>query len=172
MEYTIGRQSGGGDMRYYLGQLVADFRIKAVFSTILSIISVIENFYGEMLWGFLTLFVLDFITGIMKSKAKNIPISSRRLRSSVTKLGAYMILLTAVIVTSKFEPTFVPLIALLYYYYMFTEFKSILENVSELGLPQLNFLKKKVSKKLEEIEDMADTVDEITSPKKEESSEK
>lgn len=149
-------------MRYYFGQLLTDFHTKMILSSIGAIISVIENFYGEMLWGFLTLFVLDFATGIMKSRANNIPISSKRLRSSVSKLGAYMILLTAVIVTSKYEASFAPIIALIYYWYMFTELKSILENVGEMGIPLPNFLKAKVDKKLEEIDEKVDAVKEIT----------
>lgn len=162
MEYTHERQAGGGDMRYYFGQLLSDFHTKMILSSIGAIISVIENFYGEMLWGFLTLFVLDFITGIMKSKAKNVPISSKRLRSSVSKLGAYMVLLTAVIITSRYESSFVPIIALVYYWYMFTELKSIFENVGEMGIKLPNFLKVRVDQKLDEIEEKVEAVKEIT----------
>ncbi|QMV48632.1 holin [Bacillus phage vB_BsuM-Goe10] len=149
-------------MRYYFGQLFSDFHTKMILSSIGAIISVIENFYGEMVWGFLMLFVLDFITGIMKSKYKGVPISSKRLRSSVSKLGAYMILLTAVIVTSKYEASFVPIIALIYYWYMFTELKSIFENVGEMGIKLPNFLKVKVDQKLDEIDQKVDAVKEIT----------
>jgi toxin secretion/phage lysis holin len=150
LQHIIDRKAGEGTVRHYLDQLATGFEYKIVFSLLGAIISVMGEFYGELVWGFLSLFSLDFLTGIWKSKKNGIPISSRRLRDSVTKLGAYMVLITALIIASKFENSFVPVVTVTYYYFIFTELKSIIENVEELGVPIPEFLKGKVAFKIQE----------------------
>jgi phage-related holin len=61
-----------------------------------------------------------------------------------------MVLITALIVASKFENSFVPVVTVVYYYFIFTELKSIIENVEEMGVKVPSFLKGKVDFKLEE----------------------
>lgn len=155
MEYLIdnrkeNRKGGGGTVKHYMEQLAVGFEWKLSLSIVGTFIAEIEGFYGELMWGFLALFVLDLITGILKSKHKGIPISSKRLRESVTKLGAYMVLLTALIITSKYENSFALVVTGAYYYFMFTELKSILENVEEIGVNVPKFLSGKVNFKIEE----------------------
>ena len=152
MQAATYREAGVGTMRHYFEQLASGFEYKIILSIIGTIISKIEGFYSELIWGFLALFCLDLISGIWKSKKKGITISSRRLRNSVNKLGAYMVLMTALIVASKYEPSFQPVITVTYYYFMFTELKSIIENVEEIGLKIPNFLRQKVDSKVEDSE--------------------
>jgi phage-related holin len=123
---------GGARMQHYLDQLVDDFFCKAVLSLIMTVFTLVDGFYGSMIWIFLGTFILDFITGVMKSMKKGIDFSSHRLRDSVFKLAAYMTLLTTLIITSKVEPSFTAIVTLAYYYYIFTESKSIMENAEEL----------------------------------------
>jgi toxin secretion/phage lysis holin len=146
------RKAGVGTMRHYFEQLASGFEYKIVLSIIGAIIAKIEGFYGELVWGFLALFCLDLVSGIWKSKKKGIPISSRRLRDSVSKLGAYMVLMTALIVASKYEPSFLPIVTVTYYYFMFTELKSIIENVEEIGVKIPKFLRQEVNSKVEDSE--------------------
>lgn len=136
---------GGDDrVKHYIDQLADGFSWKIVLSILSSLIGSMEYFYGSLLWTFLGLFVLDFITGIMKSVKLCAPITSRRLRDSVFKLGAYMVLLTALIITSKVDNSFAPLVPVTYYYYIFTEFKSVAENAEILGIPVPKFLSSKI----------------------------
>lgn len=121
-------------LKHYASTLVEGFEWKSVLSILGSAIALIEGFYGGLLWGFLILFVLDLLSGILKSHFKGIAITSKRLRDSVVKLGGYMILMTTLIVLSKYQSDIVPVIAWTYYYFMFTEAKSILENVQEMGV--------------------------------------
>ena len=146
-------------MKHYVYQLASGFEMKALCSIVAAIVTKMEGFYGELLWGFLALFGLDLITGIVKSIKNGVPISSRRLRDSVTKLGAYMILLTALIVTSKYEASFQPIVAVTYYYFIFTEFKSILENVEEMGVKLPPVLKSKVQQQVEEVKETVETIE-------------
>lgn len=134
VQATLNRRDGEGTVRHYLEQLIMGFEHKIVFSAVGTIISTLTGFYGDLVWGFIALFVLDLISGILKSRKNNIPISSRRLRDSVTKLAAYMVLITALIIAGHYEPEFQPVITGAYYYFMFTELKSIFENVEEMGL--------------------------------------
>ncbi len=145
-------QGGEGTLKHYIAQLANGFEWKIIFSICGTLVSYIEGFYGSLLWGFLGLFALDLISGICKSKKNGIPISSKKLRESVTKLGAYMVLITALIIASKFETSFVPIVTVTYYYFIFTELKSILENVEEMGVPIPPILRSKVLDKLEEID--------------------
>jgi phage-related holin len=46
------------------------------------------------------------------------------------------------------ETQFVPVVTLAYYYFIFTEFKSIIENVEEMGLKVPGFLKSKVDEQI------------------------
>lgn len=131
-------------LSHYTEQLAMGFEWKIVLSVIGTIISYLEGFYGELVWGFLFLFALDFISGIMKSRSNGIPISSKRLRESVTKLGAYMVLITALIVASKYEHSFVPIVTVMYYYFIFTELKSVIENVEAMGVNISPLLKGKI----------------------------
>lgn len=163
LQYTIERKAGVGTVRHYVEQLATGFEHKIVLSVIGAVIAKIEGFYGDLVWGFLILFCLDLISGIWKSKKNGIPISSKRLRDSVTKLGAYMVLVTALIVASKFENSFVPVVTVTYYYFIFTELKSIIENVEEMGVKIPSFLKGKVNHKVEEYD-----TDESKDNKKEE----
>jgi phage-related holin len=135
MQATLYRKDGDGTVKHYLNELMVGFEYKAVLSFIGVVIAEFEGFYSKLVWGFLALFVLDLLSGIMKSKKLGIPISSRRLRDSVTKLGAYMVLITALIIAGNFEPDFKPVVMGAYYYFMFTELKSIFENAEEMGLP-------------------------------------
>jgi phage-related holin len=134
MQHTLDRRDGEGTVKHYLQQLTVGFEHKVTLSVFGVIISGITGFYGDLLWGFLALFVLDLISGILKAKKKGEKISSRRLRDSVTKLGAYMVLITALIITGRYQPEFQPVITGAYCYFMFTELKSIFENVEEMGL--------------------------------------
>lgn len=141
MQYTILQEGGGeGTVKYYTAQLADGFQWKSILSMLCTFIYMMGDFYGKMLWWFLALVVLDSITGILKSKHKGIPISSRRLRQAVNKLCAYMVLLTSLIVTSKVEPAFTPVVTASYYYFCFTEMKSILENVEEMGVHLPEFI--------------------------------
>lgn len=138
--------------RYYLAQLMDGFLWKSTVSIFGTLVSYLQGFYGNLVWGFLILFSLDFITGIIKSRYKGIPFSSKRLRDSVAKLASYMVLVTALIITSRYEPSFQPVVTITYYYMMFTELKSILENVQETGVEVPEFLKSKVEFKLKEFD--------------------
>lgn len=140
-------RGGEGLVKYYGAQLVNGFEWKAIASIIGTVISAIEGFYGSILWAFLALFALDLITGIMKSHRKGVPITSRRLRDSVVKLGSYMILITALIITGKYEQSFVAVTTTAYYYFIFTELKSIMENVGEMGVNIPQFLKADVEQR-------------------------
>lgn len=146
------RKGGEGTVRYYVSHLMAGFEWKIVASTGASIVAMLEGFYTDLVWGFLALFVLDFLTGIMKSVKNRVPISSEKLRRSVTKLAAYMVLITALIVASRFETSLVPIVTATYYYFIFTEFKSILENARELGVPIPDVLNSLVQQKLGEVQ--------------------
>jgi phage-related holin len=141
------QRGGEGLVKYYTAQLINGFEWKAIASIIGTVITVIEGFYGSILWAFLALFVLDLITGIMKSHRKGVPITSRRLRDSVVKLGSYMILITALIITGKYEQSFVAVTTTAYYYFIFTELKSIMENVGEMGVNIPAFLKADVEQR-------------------------
>ncbi len=140
-------QGGEGLIRYYTAQLANGFEWKVIASIVGTTISIIEGFYGSILWAFLALFCFDLITGIMKSVKNGVPITSRRLRDSVVKLGSYMILITALIITSKFEKSFSPVVTTVYYYFIFTELKSIMENVGEMGVKVPGFLKETVDQR-------------------------
>jgi toxin secretion/phage lysis holin len=137
-----------GTMGHYVMKAFEGFEWKILASVFGTVVAYIEGFYTELIWSFLALFTLDLITGIMKSKRNGIPISSKRLRDSVSKLGAYIILITALIIASKMETQFVPVVTLAYYYFIFTEFKSIIENVEEMGLKVPGFLKSKVDEQI------------------------
>ena len=112
------------------------------------LISWVEGFYGSLLWGFVGLFLLDLISGILKSWFKHIPISSNRLRDSVIKLAGYMVLLTATVIVSKYEHSFKTIIPFVYYYFMFTEFKSVCENAKEIKIAVPGFLSEKINKEV------------------------
>lgn len=125
---------GDRTMKYYISQWADGFQWKLVASLIGTIITGLEGFYGHLLWGFLALFFIDLFTGLLKSWINKIPISSKRLRESVVKLLGYMSLLTAITILGYYNKDAVPLITYIYYFFMFTEFKSILENVREMGV--------------------------------------
>lgn len=135
-------------VKHYIYQLAMGFEWKMLLSIAGTIIAFVEGFYSQLIWGFLVLFCLDFISGILKSVKKGTPISSKRLRESVTKLGAYMILITALIIASRYEQSFVPIVTVTYYYFMFTELKSIVENVEELGVNVSPLLKMNVNERI------------------------
>lgn len=157
MQHIQTHKGGGeGTVRHYVEQLVVGFEWKIAFSIVGAFISTFGHFYGSIMWGFLGLFCLDLVSGIMKSKLQDIPISSKRLRASVTKLAAYMTLITALIITSKFEASFVPVVTVTYYYFIFTELTSIVENVEEMGVKVPSFLKGKIRFKTEEYDKDAD----------------
>jgi len=126
-------------MRYYFSQAVSGIEVKAPLSIVLAAIAVAEGFYTSLIWGFLALFAIDLLTGVLKSYKNGVPITSKRLRESVIKLGGYMFLITALIIASKYEATFAPVVKGVYIYFMLTEFKSIIENVEEMGVkvPQI-----------------------------------
>jgi phage-related holin len=140
-------------VRHYLQQLASGFEWKIPLSILGTVIAFVEGFYGAVMWGFLGLYLLDLASGILKSKMNHVPITSKRLRESVTKLAAYMVAITALIIASKFEESFVAVVAIFYYYCMFTEIKSIFENVEEMGVKIPFFIKKKVKDQLDDIED-------------------
>jgi toxin secretion/phage lysis holin len=152
LESVLHREDGGFNMKYYMHQLAVGFEWKAPLSVLSALISVFEGFYSEMVWGFLGLFILDTISGIMKARKLQQPVTSRRLRDSVTKLGAYMLAITALLIASRYEPTFVPMVTLAYYYFMYTELKSIFENVEAMGLKLPDALKRKTDSHLEELD--------------------
>lgn len=161
MQYVY-EKGGEGSLKHYIEQLLLGFEWKMVLSVMGAAVAMLEGFYGELMWGFLALFVLDSITGIMKSKKNGVPITSKRLRGAVTKLGAYMVLITALIITSKFESSFVPIVTVTYYYYMFTELKSIVENVGEMGVHVPEFLRKKVEDKVTELDANTTVTQQVT----------
>jgi toxin secretion/phage lysis holin len=151
MEYTVDQKRGGeGTVKHYMVQLADGFEWKILSSIGISIVTWVSGFYGDLLWAFLGLFALDLVSGIMKSKYNGIPIVSKKLRASVTKLGAYMVLVTSLIIAGKFEPAFVHITSVCYYYYCFTELKSILENVGEMGVKIPSFLTGTVNAKIEQ----------------------
>lgn len=164
-EYANNDYEGGvKKVKHYLEQLADGFVWKVILSLIGLVICELEGFYTSLLWGFLGMFVLDFITGVLKSRKRGIAFSSRRLRDSVYKLAAYMVLLTAVICVGRSkgvpEASFSSLVPLLYYYYIFTEFKSILENVEALGVKVPGFISVRVDNSIE------NTTGESTPPKR------
>ncbi len=162
MEYIEQYRKGGvGTVRHYLAQLATGFEYKFTMSAIGAVLSLISGFYGSLLWGFLALFTLDLLTGIMKSFKNGVPISSKRLRDSVTKLGAYMVLITALIIASKYENSFVPIVTVAYYYFIFTELKSIIENAREMGVKIPNFLSHRVDSKIQDLEQDMERLDQI-----------
>ena len=143
-------------MRHYIENAINGLEWKAVLSVIGAAIAAISDFYTPYLWGFLSLYALDFISGILKSKHKGIPLSSRRMRDSVTKLGAYMVLITALVVASYFQPDFKVVTAGMYVFFMATELKSIKENVEEMGIKLPGFVGKSIDEKLEDKEEDED----------------
>lgn len=150
MDVYYDNRGDEGTVRHYIEQLGSGFEWKMILSVAGTLVAMVNGFYGELVWGFLALFSMDLVSGVMKSKHLEIPITSKRLRGSVTKLGAYMMLITALIITSKFEPAFIPIITITYYYFMFTELKSIFENVEQLGVAIPTILKATVDLKLKE----------------------
>ena len=150
MEDVYRNEAGGeGLVKYYVAQLAHGFEWKAIISILGATISVVEGFYGTILWAFLALFCLDLLTGILKSLLRGVAITSKRLRDSVVKLGGYMVLITALIITSKFETSFVAIATTAYYYFIFTELKSILENVGEMGVKVPQFLRAEIDQRVE-----------------------
>lgn len=136
-------------IKHYISTMTDDFQTKIMVSVFGTLITALTGFYGAVLWGFLGLFIADLLTGIMKSIHKGIKITSKRLRDSVVKLGSYMILITALIITSKYETSFAPVVTIAYYYFMFTELKSIIENVQEMGVKIPTFIMSSVNEKIE-----------------------
>lgn len=134
MESTLKRRDGEGTVKHYFNELMVGFEYKSILSMFGATATAITGFYSDLIWGFIALFALDLVSGVLKSKKKGIPISSRKLRDSVTKLGAYMVLITALIIAGHYEPQFRAVVTGAYYYFMFTELKSIFENVEEMGL--------------------------------------
>lgn len=122
------------ELSHYINQLLKGSEYKFVLSVAFSIITIIEGFYGTLIWGLLGFLAIDFITGVWKSLNSGERITSKRLRASVTKVGSYMLLLTTLIIAGKVETTFIPLVTMAYYYCMFTEIKSILENLEGMGM--------------------------------------
>ena len=141
---------GGKSVRHYLSSILDGIEWKVVISAIGAAVAAIGDFYTPYLWGFLTLYVLDFFSGILKSKHKGIPISSRRMRDSVTKLAAYMVLITSIIIASSYQEDLAFMVPGLYVYFMVTELKSIKENVEEMGIKLPLFASKAIDRKLEE----------------------
>lgn len=152
MEDTMYIKGGEGTVRYYASHLLVGFEWKIIASTGASILAMMEGFYTDLLWGFLALFMLDFVTGIMKSYKNGVPISSRRLRNSVTKLASYMVLITSLIIASRFETSLVPIVTCLYYFFIFTELKSIIENARAMGVPIPDILNSTIDAKLSEVQ--------------------
>ena len=158
---------GGVDkVKHYLDQLASGFSWKMVLSLLGTLVCSLENFYSSLLWWFLSLFILDLLTGILKSKKAGKTVSSKRLRDSVYKLAAYMVLLTSVIVASKVENAFASIIPITYYYYMFTELKSIVENVELMGVPVPGCISMKVKHLVDESSGRVDK-DPVTASKEE-----
>lgn len=153
MDIAYQQKAGDGTMRHYVGQLEIGFEWKYPLSILATFVSIVDGFYSNMVWGFIALFALDLITGIMKSVKNGIPISSQRLRDSVTKLGAYMLLITSLIVASKYEPSFVSIVTCTYYYFIFTELKSIFENVESMGVKIPKFLSNQVRDRVKDDEE-------------------
>lgn len=121
-------------MSHYLEKLVQGSEYKFVLSILFTIITLVEGFYGTLLWWLLALLVIDSVSGVWRSVSSGEKITSKRLRSSVTKAGAYMLLITTLIIAGRVEPTFIPLVTVAYYYCMFTEVKSIFENIEGMGI--------------------------------------
>lgn len=140
-------------LKHYLSTIADDFSSKIIISLFVTILTYVTGFYGAIIWGFLGIFMLDLLTGIMKSIYKGVKICSKRLRDSVVKLGSYMVLITSLIIASKFETSFAPVVTLAYYYFMFTELKSIVENVQEMGVKIPNFINNSIDDKLEQYEE-------------------
>lgn len=149
LEFVEERGSG---MSHHIQKIAEGSEWKGVLSVSLTAFSFFQGFYGNLIWGFLCLFVIDFITGILKSRKNQVPITSKKLRESVSKLGAYMLLLTSLIVCSKFQPEFISLVTATYYWFMFTELKSIVENVEQLGVKIPKALRGYISEKDKEEE--------------------
>ena len=78
----------------------------------------------------ITAFVsLDYLTGIQASKKRNLPITSKRRKDSITKTLAYQAtLMTAYLVEKTFIPEF-PVLKLVAGFIAFVEVTSIDENV-------------------------------------------
>lgn len=150
---ATGEKGGESSMfKHYIAELSHGFWWKAILSSIGAFVATVNGFYGELVWGFLSLFCIDWITGVLKSLHNGIPFSSKRLRASVTKLGAYMLAITALIISSHYEPSFRSVVDVCYYYIIFTELKSILENVQELGVKLPTLVKKKVDDQLDDLD--------------------
>ncbi|MMZ43490.1 Holin family protein [compost metagenome] len=169
MSYPSAIRKEGELVMHYLDQLTDGFGWKTLVSLAGTLVTAISGFYTDMIWGFLTLVALDFISGILKSLKNNVQITSRRLRDSVVKLAGYLILVGVVILLSKHDDSLAPVVTWVYYYFMFTEGKSILENVQEMGVKMPPFLIPLVSKKIKDTEEAANatSTEEGTNHKKE-----
>lgn len=121
-------------MKHYAAQLLEGYQWKVIVSVVGTAIGTIQGFYTDLIWLFLAMFIFDLLTGLGKSWKNGVPITSKRLRDSVLKLGSYMILVTAVIIASRYDDRFASVVSVVYWYFILTEFKSILENVEEMGV--------------------------------------
>ncbi|MNI29036.1 Holin family protein [compost metagenome] len=140
-------------MRHHLAHLVDGYAWKIPLSILGAVITAIEGFYGTLIWLFWFAFCMDLLTGILKSHKNHVPITSKRLRDSVYKLAGYMILITTLIVLSRYQAEVVPLVTWTYYFFIFTEIKSIFENVKEMGVNLPKFLKTFADGKLAELDE-------------------
>lgn len=155
MEYIkLTQQTGGGhSLKHYIQQTIWGVEWKLPLSVLGTLVASIEGFYGGVIWIFLTIFSLDFISGLLKSAHKGVPITSRGFRDSVTKLGAYMVLITSLLIASSLEPALKPIVTITYYYFIFTELKSIKENVEEMGIELPTVIGRKIDATLGKIKE-------------------
>lgn len=99
---------------------------------------------------FLGFFVaMDLITGLIKARKTFIPITSKGLSQTVTKLLLYYIAIICshILDTQYLANTILPakITQLVTGFIMVVEFKSVIENISEiLGLPLWQFIKSKI----------------------------
>jgi phage-related holin len=135
-------------VRHYTTQLLDGFSIKVLWSVLGGLLVSVEGFYTELVWGFLAFFAIDFATGVAKSYKNGVPITSRRLRESVIKLLGYMMLITALIIAGKYESVFATVVPGAYVFFMLTEFKSIIENVEEMGVKVPSIIKTLINLRL------------------------
>lgn len=90
----------------------------------------------------------DTISGIMKSRKKKIPITSRKLSNVLTKMVLYQLLIVSAHLCETYLVEELPFVKLVLGAIALVEFKSILENASEyLGKDVVKAILEKLGRK-------------------------
>jgi len=119
-------------MHHVLEKIIDNPTIKLIFSTLGSILVFLFGGFGTILSSFVTLLVLDFITGILKA-GKNRVVSSWTARKGGKKILTYIII---IIFANLLEQAgLVGIRSFTILWASVTEGISIIENLDCLGIP-------------------------------------